>query len=54
MYLQFISFLHTDMTQGVEIFPHVRLELTYSTVNIMGPDGLAMQGARASATTDFS
>ena len=31
MYLQFISFLHTDMAPVVEILPHVRLELTYST-----------------------
>ena len=29
MYLQSIAFLHTDMTQVVEILPHVRQELTY-------------------------
>ena len=27
-YLKFISFLHTDMTQVFEIFPHVRQEIT--------------------------
>ena len=31
MYLQFISFLHTDKPQVAEILPHVRQELTYST-----------------------
>ena len=31
MYLQFISFLHADMTQVFEIIPEVRQELTYST-----------------------
>ena len=31
MYLQLISFLHTDMTQEVEIIPQAREELTYST-----------------------
>ena len=31
MYLQFISLLHTDMTQAVEILPLVRQELIYST-----------------------
>ena len=30
MDLQFLSFPHTDMTQAVEIFPHVRQGLTYS------------------------
>ena len=30
IYLQLISFLHTDMTWIVEILPHVRRELTYS------------------------
>ena len=31
MYIWFISFLGIDMTQVVEILPHVRQELTYST-----------------------
>ena len=31
MYLQFTSFLHTDMRRVVEIISHVRQELTYST-----------------------
>ena len=31
MYLQILSFLHTDMTQVVEIFPRVGRELAYST-----------------------
>ena len=43
MFLQLRPFLHTDMTQVVEIISQVR-------VNIMGADVLAMQGVRASAT----
>ena len=35
MYLQFITFLHTDITQVVEILSHVRQELTYSTHSIL-------------------
>ena len=31
MYLQFLSFLHTDMMQVVEILSRVRQGLTYST-----------------------
>ena len=31
MYLQFISFLHTNMTQVVEILSHVRQRLTNAT-----------------------
>ena len=31
MYLQLISLLYNDMTQVVEILPHIRQELTYST-----------------------
>ena len=60
IYLHFMSFLHIDMTQVVEILPQVRQELTYSTysqyppilhtVNIMGADVLVMQGARALET----
>ena len=30
IYLHFITFLHIDMTQVVEIFPQVRQGLTYS------------------------
>ena len=50
MYLQFISFLHTDKSQVAEILPHVRQELNlFYIANIMGADVLATQGARASA-----
>ena len=31
IYLHFVSFLHIDMAQVVEIFPQVRQEPTYST-----------------------
>ena len=31
MYLHFMSFLHIDMTQVVEILPHIRSGSTYST-----------------------
>ena len=31
IYLHFVSFLHTDMTQVVEILPQIRQEPTYST-----------------------
>ena len=31
IYLHFMSFLHIDMAQVVEILPQVRQELTYST-----------------------
>ena len=31
MYLQFMLFLHTDMTQAAEIFPNIKQELTYFT-----------------------
>ena len=41
MYAQFMPFLHTDMTQVVEIPPHVR-------------HVLATEGARASATMMLS
>ena len=34
MYLQLISFLHNDITQLVEILPHIRQELYYSTKTI--------------------
>ena len=33
-YLQFVSFLHNDMAQVIEILPHVRQDLTYSTESI--------------------
>ena len=45
-----MSFLHADMTQVAETLPQIRQELTYSTVNIVGADVLATQGARASTT----
>ena len=31
MYLQFISFSLSDMTQVIEILPHVRQEYAYSS-----------------------
>ena len=31
MYLHFVSFLHTDTKQVVEILPQIRQEPTYST-----------------------
>ena len=31
LYLHFVSFLHIDMTQVVDILPQVRQEPTYST-----------------------
>ena len=46
MYLQFLPFLHIDMTQVVEIFPLVRQWPAQFTVNIMAADDLATQGAR--------
>ena len=54
MYLHFMSFLYIDMTQVVEILPHVRQGPTYSTSSIMFASVLATQGARASATTIFT
>ena len=47
MYLQFISFIDTDMKQVIEILPHVRQK---NVVNIIDADVLAMQRAKASAT----
>ena len=56
MYLHFMSFLHIDKTQVVEIFPQVRKELTYlfNIVNIKDADVLATQGARASESMIFT
>ena len=34
IYLHFMSFLHIDITQAVEIIPQVRQELAYSTPSI--------------------
>ena len=34
VYIQFLSILHTDMTQVVEILSHLRQELVYSTWSI--------------------
>ena len=47
-----MSFLHIDMTQTVEIFHQLRQGPMYlfNIVNIMCPDVLATQGARAPAT----
>ena len=50
MYLHFMSFLYIDLIQVVKTLPHVRQELTYST---MDADILAVQGTRASATMIF-
>ena len=42
MCVQFISFLHTDITQAVEIPPRVRQELYLMYIdNIIGDDFLA-------------
>ena len=41
MYFHFISFLHSEITQVVEILPYVTQEASYSTVNIMAADALA-------------
>ena len=49
-----MSLLHIDMTQAVEIFPHVKQRPTYSTESIMAADDLATQGANASATMIFT
>ena len=52
IYLHFMSFLHTTKIHVVEIPPRVRQGPAYSTIiSIMAADYLAMQGARASATT---
>ena len=52
IYLYFVSFLHIDTMQVVEILPQIRQEPTglFCIVNIMAADVLATQGARASAT----
>ena len=49
-----MSLFHIITTKVVEILPQVRQELTYSTVNIMGADVLAMQGASTSTTMIFT
>ena len=42
IYLHFVSFLHIDMTQVVEILPQVRQEhYLFYIVNIMAADVLA-------------
>ena len=50
IYLQFISFLHTDMAQVVEILPHVSKTAIYLFCNMMGADVLVTQKAKPSAT----
>ena len=50
IYSYFMSLLHFDMTQVVEILPHVRKGPTYSTVDITAANDLMTLGARASAT----
>ena len=51
MYLHLLSFLHTDMTQVVEILSWCKTRTClFYIVNIMGADVLVTQGARASAT----
>ena len=35
------GFLHIDMIQVAEIFPHIRQRLTYSTFNIVDADAVA-------------
>ena len=54
IYLHFMPLFHIDMTQIVEIHPHVRPGPAYSIVNIMAADDLATQGARASAPMMFT
>ena len=49
MYLQFISFLHTDMTQVHKILPRERQGLAYFTINIIDADDMVTLGARVSA-----
>ena len=49
IYIHFMSFLHIDMTQVVEMLSLVRIYLFYMA-NIIGADDLATQGARASTT----
>ena len=44
IYLHFMSFLHIDMTEEVEIIPQGRQEL-FCIVNIMGADVLSTQEA---------
>ena len=51
MYLQLLSFLHTDIKQVVEILPLLRQEYIG---NMVGTDVLVTQGARASATMIFT
>ena len=55
MYIQFISFLHTDMAQvvGNLLLCKTRNYLFY-TVNIMSADVLMTQGARASTPMIFT
>ena len=52
IYLQFMSLLHIDMTQVVEILPHVKQGP--KLISSMVADDLATQGARASATMIFT
>ena len=55
IYLRFMSFLHIDIIQVVEILPQVWQDLNlFYIINIMGADVLATQGARASATMIFT
>ena len=54
MDMQFISFLHTNMTQVIEILPHVKQKYLFNIVNIIVVDVPATQGARASATLIFA
>ena len=49
MYLHFMSFLHIDMTQVVEILPQIGQGYPIYIVNIMAAGVLATQGARTSA-----
>ena len=55
IYLHFISFLHIDKAQVVQIVSQVRQGLTlFYIVNIMGADVLLTQGARASSAMIFT
>ena len=41
IYLHFVSYLHIDTTQIVEILPQIRQEYLFYIVNIMAADALA-------------
>ena len=53
--LHFISLLHIEMSQVIEIYPHESQEpWFFYTINIIAADGLGIQGDRASAALVLS